>query len=67
MDQKPRVKSWAEGLGMELEEALALLIMLDEMSPSMRTKEFRKEIEELQDVIATQEVEKMLGGNNGNP
>lgn len=60
MDQKPRVKSWAEGLGLELEEALALLIMLDDISPSMRTKEFKKEIDELQELIASREVDKML-------
>lgn len=65
MDQKPRHKTWVEGIGLELEEALALLIMLQDMTdPSLGN--FKQEIEELQDLIASQEVEKMLGGENGN-
>ncbi len=66
MDRRPRAKTWVEGLGMELEEALALLIMLNDMAPSMRTQEFTKEINELQDLIASREVEKMLEDGDGN-
>lgn len=64
MDTKPfRLKLWPEELGLELEEALALLVMLQSIGSN--APDLSHDIAKLQDLIASKEVEKMLGGNDG--
>ena len=58
---KPRDILWVEKLGMELEEALQLLLFMAEFGNSTRSQiELQTDIRQVQELIAAKEIEKML-------
>lgn len=58
MQNKPRLKDWPEKIGLELEEALAILHFLRDMDTT--TTNYDPEIRGLEDLIASKEIEKIL-------
>lgn len=56
--------SWYLHVGLSLEDSLELLILLCEYNIGVK-EDLEKEIDNLQNLIASQEIEKMLGGIDG--
>jgi hypothetical protein len=57
VDIKPRLKGWSETMGLEPEEALALLLFMVDMGAMHKND---PEIKSLEELIGNQQVEKML-------
>lgn len=57
VDSKPRLKGWSETMGLESEEALALLLFMVDMGAMHKND---PEIKSLEELIGNQLVEKML-------
>lgn len=58
---KPRLKNWAENIGLEPEEALALLNFLNEVDPTINLSQ---DIENLKSVILDEQMDKVLRGED---